>query len=74
VGGKRRSTPERGHGHLDVDHILGGQTGHGGRADVVHAQREVAQRGAQRQPEAPELSRPARVGRGDDDAIRHGRP
>ncbi len=46
--------PDRGHrcdqgiiegrdGDLNVDHIFGGQAGHGGRADVINAQGEITQ-------------------------------
>jgi hypothetical protein len=52
---------ERIDGDLDIDHVLGGESGHGRRADVIDAQGEIAERVTQGRPDLQELLTPAWV-------------
>jgi len=75
VAGRRQSALDLGveaaHGDLDVDDVFGPQTGHGGRADVVDAQGQLAERLAQAGGDGPELGRPGRVVGDDGDHGKH---
>jgi hypothetical protein len=52
---------ERGDRDLDIDDRLGGQAGNRGRADVIDAQRDLAESGPQVSSQRGEQLRPGRV-------------